>query len=107
MYNLVEHVEAVLDIHGRSAETIKWAGFSGILGVDWPTFKEKTKEVMVAPENGVNLNPGLIVMGDTWFMRVTENSGLTEPELEFIEIPTEGPYRDIMDANIVLDEIPA
>ena len=105
MYNLVEHIESILEIHGRSVNSVQWAGLSEIVSADWPTFYEKAKDIMVEPENGVNLSPGLIVMGDTWFIRVTDYLGLTGPELEFIEIPVVGPHT-IEDPKIFLDEIP-
>jgi hypothetical protein len=105
MYNLVEQIEAILEIHGRSINSVQWAGLSETVSADWPTFHEKAKDIMVEPENGINLSPGLIVMGDTWFIRVTDYLGLTGPELEFIEIPVAGPHT-IEDPKIFLDEIP-
>ena len=104
MYNLIKQIESILEIQGRSVSSIQWAGLSEILSTDWPTFREKTKDIMVEPENGKNLSPGLVVMGDSWFIRVTDYLGLTGPELEFIEIPTAGPHCAIEDSCIFLDE---
>lgn len=106
MYNLVEQIEAILEIHGRSIESIQWAGLSEMISTDWPTFHEKAKDIVIDPENGVNLNPSLVVVGDSWFIRVTDYLGLTGPELEFIEIPVAGPSNSIEDTKIFLDEIP-
>lgn len=106
MYNLINNIESILEIHGRSIESIQWAGLSEMISVDWPTFRKKAKDLMVEPENGKNLSPGLIVMGDSWFIRVTDYLGLTGPELEFIEIPTAGQQHAIEDPKVLLDEIP-
>ena len=106
MYNLINNIESILEIHGRSIESIQWAGLSEMISTDWPTFSEKAKDIMVEPENGKNLSPGLIVMGDSWFIRVTDYLGLTGPELEFIEIPTAGQQHAIEDPKVLLDEIP-
>ena len=106
MYNLISHIESILEIHGRSIESIQWAGLSEMISTDWPTFRNKAKDVTIEPENGKNLSPGLIVMGDSWFIRVTDYLGLTGPELEFVEIPVPGQCHTIEDPKIFLDEIP-
>jgi len=106
MYNLIKQIESILEIYGRSKQSIQWAGLSEMISTDWPTFREKTKDITVEPENGKNLNPGLIVMGDSWFIRVTDYLGLTGPELEFVEIPVTGLHHTIEDPKIFLDEIP-
>ena len=106
MYNLISHTESILEIHGRSVNSIQWAGLSEIISTDWPTFRDKAKDIMVEPENGKNLSPSLVVMGDSWFIRVTDYLGLTGSELEFIEIPSAGPRNTIEDPKVFLDEIP-
>lgn len=106
MYNLISSIESILEIHGRSVNSIQWAGLSEMISTDWPTFRDKAKDVMVEPENGKNLSPSLVVMGDSWFIRVTDYLGLTGSELEFIEIPSAGPCNTIEDPKVFLDEIP-
>ena len=106
MYNLISHIESILEIQGRSVNSIQWAGLSDMISTDWPTFRDKAKDVVIEPENGVNPSSGLIVMGDSWFIRVTDYLGLTGPELEFVEIPGPGQRHTIEDPCIFLDEIP-
>jgi hypothetical protein len=106
MYNLINHIEQILEIHGRSVNSIQWAGLSEMISIDWPTFRDKVKDIVIDPENGKNLGPSLVVMGDSWFIRVTDYLGLTGPELEFIKLPVPGQCHTIEDSSIFLDEIP-
>jgi hypothetical protein len=106
MYNLIKQIESILEIHGRSKQSIQWAGLSEMISTDWPTFRDKAKDIMINPENGENLSPSLVVMGDSWFIRVTDYLGLTGPELEFIDIPAPGLSSTIEDPKIFLDKIP-
>ena len=103
MYNLIKHIESILEIHGCSVDSIQWVGLSGMISTDWPTFCDKAKDVMIDDKN---LSPSFVVMGDSWFIRVTDYLGLTGPELEYIEIPVSGQCNTIEDPNIFLDEIP-